>query len=90
MFASARVARDRAADQVLAVSFDGLGRTFAAGKPVLRDVSLDRPVREMGNHEVGVTNSPSTSSPSTPRRGRPAVSRMVSTVARLATAAAIT
>jgi sulfonate transport system ATP-binding protein len=30
-----------------AVSFDGLGRTFAAGKPVLRDLSLDVEAREI-------------------------------------------
>jgi sulfonate transport system ATP-binding protein len=47
MFASAPVARDRAADQALAVSFDGLGRTFAAGKPVLRDIGLDIAPREI-------------------------------------------
>jgi sulfonate transport system ATP-binding protein len=47
MFASAPVARDRVANKAYAVSFDGLGRTFAPGKPVLRDLSLDIAPREI-------------------------------------------
>jgi sulfonate transport system ATP-binding protein len=47
MFASAPVERDRVANQAFAVSVDGLSRTFAAGRPVLRDLSIDVAPREI-------------------------------------------
>ncbi len=51
MSASTPLAREHVADQAFAVSFDGLGRRFAAGKnefrPVLRDLSLDIAPREI-------------------------------------------
>jgi len=51
MPASAPATRDRAAEQALSVSFNGLGRAFAAGggvvRPVLRDLDLDVEPREI-------------------------------------------
>jgi sulfonate transport system ATP-binding protein len=47
MSASAPVTRNRAVNQAFSVSVDGLGRTFTAGRPVLRDLSLEVAPRQI-------------------------------------------